>query len=240
MLINGRNSVREAIRSNVSVNKVFVQQDIQGAENLGLIKELKSKNINIIFLPKKAMDNKVSGKHQGFIADIEEFKYANLNEVIDDVKSSGKQLFIVILDGIEDPHNFGSIIRSCECAGVHMIIISSHEACPVNATVVRVSAGAVNHMPIVKVGNLNTTIKQLKKMGIWVYGCELGGTSMYDVNLRGDIAIVIGSEGKGIKRLTRELCDEVFTIPMYGKVNSLNASNAAAISLYEAIRQRMR
>lgn len=240
MLISGRNSVREAVRSGKPISKVFVQKDIQGTENFGLIEEIKNKNYNLIYLPKKVMDGKISGKHQGFVAEVEDYKYSNLEETIQSVKDRGEQLFIVILDGIEDPHNLGSIIRTCECAGVNFVIIDSHNACPVNATVVKVSAGAINHIPVVKVSNINSAIKKLKDMGVWVFACELGGRPMYDVDMRGDVAIVIGSEGKGVKRLTRELCDDVFTIPMYGNVNSLNASNATAISLYEAIRQRKR
>ena len=238
MLINGRNSVREAVRSHTKINKIYIQKDILGNENNELVEEILSKKYNVQFLSKKSMDAKAEGRHQGFIAEVEDYKYHDLDKTIDEVVARGERLFVVILDGIEDPHNLGSIIRSCECAGVNFVVIDSHDACPVNATAIKVSAGAINHLPIVRVNNLNTAIKKLKERGVWVFGCELGGKSMYDIDMRGDVAIVIGSEGKGIKRLTKELCDDVFTIPMFGKVNSLNASNATAISVYEAVRQR--
>ncbi len=238
MLISGRNSVREAVRSSTKINKIYIQKDVLGNENNELIEEILSKKYDVQFLPKKSMDAKAEGRHQGFIAEVEDYKYHDLDKAIGEVGARGEELFVVMLDGIEDPHNLGSIIRSCECAGVSFVVIDSHDACPVNATAIKVSAGAINHLPIVRVNNLNNAIKRLKECGVWVYGCELGGKSMYNIDMCGDIAIVIGSEGRGIKRLTKELCDDVFTIPMFGKVNSLNASNATAISLYEAVRQR--
>ena len=240
MLINGRNSVRETLRSGTKISKVFVQANLQGRENAELVTALIQQGVAVITLPKREMDKKVQGRHQGFIAEVEDFVYTDIDVVLQNARAQGKQLFLCILDGIEDPHNLGSIIRSCECAGVDAVVISERGACQVNATVVKVSAGAINHLPIVKVGNINNTIKRLKKDGVWVYGVELGGKSMYDIDFCRDMAIVIGSEGKGISRLTKELCDDILTIPMFGKVNSLNASNATAISLYEVIRQRMR
>ena len=153
-------------------------------------------------------------------------------------KDKNEDPFIVILDGIEDPHNFGAIIRTCECAGVHGIIIPEHRACAVNDTVVKTSAGATANMTIARVNNLNNTIKYLQENGVWVYALETGGKQLTTANLKGSIAIVVGSEGKGISRLTKENCDDIITIPLKGKVNSLNASVANAIVVYEIVRQR--
>lgn len=240
MLIYGRNSVREAVRANTNFEKIYVQNDLKGNENQEIINEIKNGNAPYTFLDKKAMDKKVNfEKHQGFIAEVAEYAYSTLDEIISGVESRGEQLFLVLLDGIEDPHNLGSIIRSCECAGVQGIILEKRNSCEVNATVMKVSAGAINHIKIAKVGNLVQAIETLKKKGVWVYSIELGGQNIYKTDLTGNLALVIGSEGFGTRRIVKEKCDLVLTLPMNGKVNSLNASNACAIALFEALRQRI-
>ena len=240
MLIYGKNSIKEALSSNQQFEKIFIQNDLKGAENEKIIENIKKQSAPYTFLPKNVLDKKTNGdKHQGFVAEIAEYKYFEIDEIIDDAKQKGAQLFLCLLDGIEDPHNLGSIIRSCECAGVQGIIMEKRNCCDVNATVMKVSAGALNYVKIAKVANLPQTIDVLKKRGIWVYSIELGGENIYKSNLKGDIAIVIGSEGFGTRKLVKEKCDQVLTLPMKGKVNSLNASNACAIALFEALRQRI-
>ena len=240
MLIYGKNSIKEALLSNQQFEKIFIQNDLKGAENEKIIENIKKQSAPYTFLPKNVLDKKTNGdRHQGFVAEIAEYKYFEIDEIINDAKQKGEQLFLCLLDGIEDPHNLGSIIRSCECAGVQGIIMEKRNCCDVNATVMKVSAGALNYVKIAKVANLPQTIDVLKKRGIWVYSIELGGENIYKSNLKGDIAIVIGSEGFGTRKLVKEKCDQVLTLPMKGKVNSLNASNACAIALFEALRQRI-
>lgn len=240
MLIFGRNSVREALNSNAQIEKIYIQDDIRGEENQQIVEQIKQSNIPYNFLIKKVMDKKSHGeKHQGLIADVAEYKYFTVDDIVNDAIERGERVFLCLLDGISDPHNLGSIIRSCECAGVQGIIMEKRNCCDVNATVMKVSAGAINYVKVAKVTNLVQTIEGLKSRGIWVYSVELGGECIYDANLKGDIAIVVGSEGFGTRRLIKEKSDAVLTLPMKGKVNSLNASNACAIALFEALRQRM-
>ncbi len=233
MIIEGKNSVIEALKSNVTFNKLMVSKttSIDGLMDLA-----KSKGLRVEFVDKKVLDKiSPSGAHQGIIAYVVDYEYSSLEKILSKNKDSH---FLILLDGIEDPHNLGSIIRVCECAGVDGIVIEKQRACAVNETVVKVSAGAVNHIDIARVTNLNNTIRELKDVNIWCYACELGGVDLYKTNLTGNIAIVIGSEGRGIGKLTRELCDGVITLPMFGKVNSLNASTATSAVVYEAVRQR--
>lgn len=239
MLIFGRNSVREAILSDAKIHKVFLRANLKGKENQEIIDKIKDSGIEYKFLPKEVLDKKTNGENnQGFVAEISEFEYSDVDEIVNFAKQKGEPLFLCILDGIEDPHNLGSIIRTCECAGVHGIIIEKVRACDVNPTVIKVSAGACNHMKIARVSNIPQTIKNLKKLGVWVYSVELGNNLIYNTNLKGDLAIVIGSEGFGTRPIVKSSCDDVVTLPMFGNVNSLNASNACAIALYEAVRQR--
>ncbi|MGN1227528.1 MAG: 23S rRNA (guanosine(2251)-2'-O)-methyltransferase RlmB [Christensenellales bacterium] len=240
MLIYGKNSVREALNSGATFEKVFIQDDLRGEENQKIIEQIKNCNAPYTFLTKKALDKKAAfEKHQGFVAEVSQYEYSTVDDILNCAKEKGEQVFIVLLDGIEDPHNLGSIIRSCECAGVQGVIMEKRKCCEVNATVMKVSAGALNYVKVAKVTNLVQTIEELKRRGIWIYSVELGGQNIYDANLKGDIGIVIGSEGFGTRRLVKEKSDEVLTLPMRGKVNSLNASNACAIALFEALRQRL-
>ena len=187
------------------------------------------------FVDKKVLDKlSATGHHQGIIAESNNFKYAELDEVL----QKNKDKVLVLLDGLEDPHNLGSVIRVAECVGADGVIIPSRNSVVVKETVIRVSAGASSYVPVVKVVNLNTTIKELKQNGFWIFGADMDGEVMYNANLTGNVALVIGAEGGGLSKLTKELCDQVVSIPMRGKVNSLNASVSAGILLYEAYRQR--
>jgi 23S rRNA (guanosine2251-2'-O)-methyltransferase len=202
-----------------------------------LVDLAKRKGVKVQFVDGKVLDRECKN-NQGIIAETTEFKYSSVDEILNVGNKSGRGNFILILDGIEDPHNFGSIIRVAECLGVDGIIISKNRACPINDTVAKVSAGAIEHVKVAKVTNINTEIERLKEKNVWVYACELGGEDLDSVDLSGNIAIVMGSEGKGVSNLTRKLCDGVVTMKMYGKVNSLNVSVATGIVLYECVRKR--
>lgn len=238
MIIEGKNSVLEALKNNLTINKLMVQNNLNDNASNQIIKLAKDKGVRIDFVSKDVLDKKSSNRHQGFICDTTDFNYGELADIFCKAECQNEEPFIVILDGIEDPHNFGAIIRTCECAGVHGIIIPEHRACAVNDTVVKTSAGATANMIIVRVGNINYTIDKLKENGVWVYGLETGGQELTNANLKGSIAIVVGSEGRGVSKLTREKCDDIVSIKLKGKVNSLNASVASAIAVYEIVRQR--
>lgn len=241
MVIYGRNSVREALNSDsAKISTIYIKQGILGKENQEVIEKIKDSGVQYKFVAKQKLDALSNGEaHQGFVAKVSEFEYSSVEDIIAYAQSLHQQLFMVMLDGVTDVNNLGNIIRSCECAGVHGIVMEKVRSCEVNATAIKVSAGAINHMKIARVPNLPQLIKRLKKMGVWVYSVELGGNDIYKTNLKGDLALVIGSEGEGTRRIVKESCDDIITLPMRGKVNSLNASNATAIALYEALRQRL-
>lgn len=238
MYIEGKNPVLEALKSNTSINRIFVQTNLKS--QLGQIVALAKQNkIRLDFVDKKILDMKSqTNRHQGVICETTEFDYCDIYDILQLAESKGEAPFVVILDGIEDPHNVGAIIRTCECVGVHGIIISKYRACPVNETVIKTSAGATANMLVARVTNINNAIEELKSQGVWVYGLELGGQDIYKTNLSGPIALVVGSEGDGISSLTKQKCDEIVSLPMYGKINSLNASVACAIATYEIRKQR--
>ena len=238
MIIFGKNAITEALRANKAVFKLYIQSSLSNkcGEVLALAKRA---NIKVNFVEKLDLDKLANDTHhQGFVAEVEDFRYSTVDEIIQFATSRGEQPFIVILDGVEDPHNLGSILRVCECAGVHGVIIPKHRACPINHTVAKTSAGALNYMRVAKVTNLTQTIEKLKEENIWVYAVELGGNDIYSTNLRGGLALVIGSEGDGISPLVKRTCDAIVTMPMAGKVNSLNASVACGVAVFEAMRQR--
>ena len=237
MKIKGRNAVREALVSNTNIIKIMASNNSKDRIFAEIIDLAKKKGVKIQFVDNKILD-KEGTNHQGLIAETSDFKYSSVEEILDVAKQKKSNNFILILDGVEDPHNFGSIIRVAECLGVDGIIIAKNRACPVNDTVAKVSAGAIEHIKIAKVTNINTEIERLKEKNVWVYACELGGEDLDNADLSGNIAIVMGSEGKGVSALTRKLCDGVVTMQMYGKVNSLNVSVATGIVLYEAVRKR--
>lgn len=238
--IFGRNPVIEAIKSDRGVEKLFV---VKG-ELKGSIKKIlgmgKDKKIPIQYVNKEKLDIlSEGGIHQGVAALVTPFEYSTLDDIMEVGSNLNEDPFIIILDEIEDPHNLGSIIRTAECAGVHGVIIPKRRSASVTMTVVKSSAGAVEHMKIAKVNNINDTILEFKKRGLWIYGADVDGTEYYfERDYSGPKALVIGSEGKGISRLVKENCDFLVKIPMLGKISSLNASNAASILIYEVVRER--
>ena len=240
MKIEGKNPVKELLNSDVTIEKIMIADGTSDQELRVLQRQAREKGLKVEFVDKRGLD-KVSetGHHQGIIAIYSEFKYADLGEVISKTKAQGKDIMFIVLDEVLDPHNLGSVIRVAECAGATGVVIPSRRSATVNETVVRTSAGATAYMPVIKVSNLNQAIEEMKENNIWVYAADMDGADMYKTNLKGDIALVIGGEGTGVKQLTRKICDGIISIPMYGKVNSLNASVSAGIVLYEAVRQRM-
>ena len=231
MRIEGKNAVYELLKSGTTVNKVLIQKEETGK----IVALAKQMGVKVQFVDKKVLDKEsVTGKHQGYIAEAVDFEYCDLEDLLN---KDGDKL-IVVLDEINDPHNLGSIIRVCECAGVDGIVIGKNRQVQVNETVVRCSAGAISHVKIARVTNINTAIETMKNNGVWVYCADMDGQRMYDANLPGNIALVVGGEGNGVSRLTKSLCDGVISIDLRGKVNSLNASVACGIVVYEALRQR--
>lgn len=238
MIIEGKNPVKEALSADTTMEKLYVEKGNFDAIVNIIVQTAKTKKIPTVFTTKEVLDSmSPSGRHQGVIANVTEFKYAEMEDIYALAENKNEPLFIVILDGITDPHNLGGIVRSCECAGVHGIVIPKHRAVGVNETVVKVSVGATEHILIAKVTNINDTIRELKDKNVYVFAADMEGSCIYDTNLTGNIAIVIGSEDEGVKRLTKELCDGVISIPQYGKINSLNASVAAGIAVFERARQ---
>ena len=230
MLVYGKNVVLEYLEGNKKIEKAFIQNNFNDYD---IINKIKRKNIKIQTLSKFDMDKKVSGLHQGIILNVEDYKYADIYDII-----SNDDSLLVMLDHIEDPHNFGAIIRSCEAAGVDGIIIPSDRSVEVNSTVIKTSVGTTEKMKIVRVTNLNNTIKLLKDKGYWIFGTDMDGTDYTKLDYKGKTCIICGNEGSGMSKLTKENCDFIASIPMKGEVNSLNASVATAIIVFEAIKQR--
>lgn len=240
-LVLGRNAVIEALKSNTTIEYISVAKgDLEGSIKvvLGLAKE---KNVIVKEVDRRNLDQMCGGaSHQGVIAKVTPFKYSEVTDIINRAKRKGENPFIVILDEIEDPHNLGSIIRTAELCGVHGIIIPKRRNVGVTPTVYKCSAGAIEHMRIAKVTNINATIDQLKEEGIWIYGADIDGKDFsYNTNFSGPCALVIGSEGRGISKLTLKKCDVLVKIPMIGKINSLNASVAGGIMMYEVLKGRL-
>ena len=237
--IVGRNAVREALRSGRTIQRLFITNDkVQGSlqEIIGLAKD---KGIELRRVDDKQLSKYADGVvHQGVVALAAPVKFADLGEVLQNW-SSDKAPLLILLDGIEDPHNMGAIIRTAECCGATAVLIPKRHTAPINATVAKTSAGALESIPLVQVGNVAQTIEELKKQGFWVLGAHMEGQqTLYQADLTSPLVLVIGNEGKGLSRLTKERCDFLVTIPMYGRINSLNASVAAAILMYEGVRQR--
>ena len=240
-MIEGRNAVTEAFRSGKCVDKIYVLDGCQDGPILTIKREAKKAGSLIKYVDKSLLDNmSETGKHQGVIAVTAAYDYAEVSDIMDAAKEKGEDPFIVLLDNIEDPHNLGAIIRSAHQAGAHGVIIPKNRAVGLTATVARTSAGALNYIPVAKVTNLSKTIEDLKKEGLWFVCADMDGEVMYDLNLKGPIGVVVGSEGEGVSRLVKEKCDFVASIPMKGQIDSLNASVAAGILCYEIVRQRMK
>lgn len=227
--IYGRNVVKEALDSNEVIKRAYVYKNFNDKD---ILNKLVKKHIRINYLEKHELDKIESGNHQGIILEVNDYDYAAIDDVIDDK-------VVVMLDHLEDPHNLGAIIRTCEAAGVKSIIIPKDRAVKVNSTVIKVSVGAIKNVKIVMVNNLVNTLKELKDNGFWVIGTDMQGEDYRTLDYSGKVVLVIGNEGKGLSRLTRENCDFIAKIPMRGEVNSLNASVAAALVIYEAVRNEL-
>ena len=238
--IEGRNAVMEAFRSQKTIDKLFVLDGCKDGAVLSIIREAKKGNTLIQFVAKERLDKMSStGHHQGVIANAAAYEYAEVEDILKAAKDKGETPFVFILDGIEDPHNLGAIIRTANLAGAHGVIIPKRRAVGLTATVARTSAGALNYTPVAKVTNIANTIEELKEEGLWFVCADMGGQTMYDLDLKGPIGLVIGNEGDGVSRLVKEKCDFVASIPMKGNIDSLNASVAAGVMAYEIVRQRM-
>ena len=235
----GRHAVVEALQTPDRVNRVFIQEGTSGRDAAKVIELAREKGIQVQTVPKTKIEDLVGNAvHQGLVASIAAYEYADLEDIFKKAEEKGEDPFIVILDGVEDPHNLGSILRTADATGVHGIIIPKRRSASLTATVAKASTGAIEHVPVVRVTNLTQTIEQLKARGIWVFGTDMNGTDYRKWNTSGPLAIVMGNEGKGVSRIVKESVDEMVTIPMVGHVQSLNASVASALMMYEVFRNR--
>lgn len=238
--IEGRNAVIEAYRAGRPIDKLFILDGCQDGPILTIKREAKAKQTPVKSVTKERLDQlSETGKHQGVIAYAAAYEYATVEEILDNARQKGEAPFLFLLDNIEDPHNLGAIIRTANLAGAHGVIVPKNRAAGLTAVVAKTSAGALNFTPVARVTNLAKTIEELKKEGIWFVCADMGGTTMYDLNLKGPIGLVIGNEGEGVGRLVKEKCDMVASIPMKGDIDSLNASVAAGVLAYEIVRQRL-
>lgn len=239
LTIEGRNAVLEAFRAGKTIDRLFIQDGCQDGPIKSILREAKKTDTILSFVKKERLNQmSETGKHQGVIAYAAAYEYADIEDMFALAEQKGEDPFLVILDNIEDPHNLGAIIRTANQAGAHGIIIPKRRAAGLTATAAKASAGAVNYTPVAKVTNLAATIEELKTRGLWFVCADMDGEPMYNLNLKGPIGLVIGSEGEGVGRLVKEKCDLVARIPMKGDIDSLNASVAMGVLAYEIVRQR--
>lgn len=231
MYVYGKNAVKEYLKNNKKIYKAFIWNEFS---DKNIISDIQKRDVSIKYLQKRQLDELAKGLHQGVILEVPDYGYSKIKDII-----AENDELIVILDHLEDPHNFGAIIRTCEAAGVKSIIIPKDRSVQVNETVIKVSTGAVNNIKICQVTNLVTAMKELKQHGFWFIGTDMDGTDYNDIDYSGKIGIIIGSEGFGMSRLVKEECDFIASLPMYGSINSLNASVAAGIIIYKAIDKRL-
>lgn len=236
--IGGRNPVVEALKSGRTIEKILMADGMNKASIGKILSLAKEQGIPVQTAPRARLDQFVEGNHQGVIAHLAAHTYATMADVYKRAEASGEPPFVLILDGIEDPHNLGAIIRTAECAGVHGVMIPKRRAAGLTSTVAKTAAGALEYVPVVKVGNLAQEMEKLKKDGFWIYGTDMSDSNVFETDLSGSVALVIGNEGKGISKNIRAHCDGLVSIPMVGKITSLNASVAAAVVTYEVRRQR--
>ena len=237
-VVAGRNPVTEALNGERDVERVFIADGAEGSVSR-IVAIAKEQGVIVDFVPKEKIDAMAPGtKHQGVVAKVSEYSYADMDEVFERAEAAGEDPFLIILDEVNDPHNLGAVIRTAECAGAHGVIIPKRRAASLTQTVALSAAGAIETMPVVQVTNIARTIEELKEKGVWVGAADMDGETYYEADLTGPIAVVIGNEGKGVGRLVKEKCDFVLSIPMYGSINSLNASNAAAVLMYGIRRAR--
>ena len=240
LIVEGRNAVIEAFRSGKTVDKLYVLDGCQDGPVRTIIREAKKYDTIINYVAKERLDQlSETKKHQGVIAQVAAYEYSDVEDMFALAEEKGEDPFIIILDGIEDPHNLGAIIRTANLAGAHGVIIPKRRAVGLTATVAKTSAGALHYTPVAKVTNIAKTMEELKERGMWFVCADMGGETMYKLNLKGSIGLVIGNEGEGVSRLVREKCDFIASIPMKGDIDSLNASVAAGVLAYEIVRQRL-
>lgn len=238
--LEGRNAVIEAYRAGKTIDKLFVLEHCKEGSMNTVLREAKKHDTVINYVKKERLDQmSETGKHQGVIGYLAAYEYATVDEILDKAREKGESPFVILLDDIEDPHNLGANYKNSKPCGAHGVIIPKHRASGLTATVAKTSAGALNYTPVAKVTNISKTIEELKKEGMWFVCADMGGTTMYDLDLKGSIGLVIGNEGKGVSRLVKEKCDFVASIPMFGDIDSLNASVATGVLAYEIVRQRM-
>lgn len=237
--IEGRNSVLEAFRSGKTIDRLYVLKDCKDGPIQTILREARKGDTILSFVSRERLDQiSETKKHQGVIAIAAAYTYASVEDILQKAKDKGEPPFLILLDNIEDPHNLGAIIRTANLAGAHGVIIPKRRAVGLTGTVAKASAGAINYTPVAKVTNLTAVIKELKKEGLWFVCADMDGTVMYDLDLKGPIGLVIGSEGEGVSKLVKENCDLTASIPMKGDIGSLNASVAAGVLAYEIVRQR--
>lgn len=240
LVVEGRNAVIEAFRSGKTVDKLYVLDGCQDGPVRTIIREAKKYDTIINFVTKERLDQlSETKKHQGVIAHVAAYEYSEVEDMFALAEQKGEDPFIIILDGIEDPHNLGAIIRTANLAGAHGVIIPKRRAVGLTATVAKTSAGALHYTPVAKVTNIAKTMEELKERGLWFVCADMGGETMYRLNLKGPIGLVIGNEGEGVSRLVKDKCDFIASIPMKGDIDSLNASVAAGVLAYEIVRQRL-
>ena len=240
LTIEGRNAVLEAFRSGKPIDKIFVLDGCQDGPIRTIVREAKKHDVIINFVAKERLDQiSETGKHQGVIAQGAAYEYSTVENMLEIAKEKGEDPFIIFLDGVEDPHNLGAIIRTANQAGAHGVVIPKRRAVGLTATVAKASAGAINYTPVAKVTNLSQTIESLKDQGMWFVCADMNGESMYNLNLTGSIGVVMGNEGNGVSDLVKKHCDLVASIPMKGDIDSLNVSVATGILTYEVVRQRL-
>lgn len=240
LTFQGRNAVLEAFRSGKTIDKLFILDGCQDGPIKSIVREAKKTDAIINYVDKERLDRLAgTGHHQGVVAIGAAYEYAEVEDILVAAKEKGEDPFIFILDEIEDPHNLGAIIRTANLAGAHGVIIPKRRAVGLTATVAKTSAGAINYTPVAKVTNISQTIEELKKQGLWFVCADMGGETMYNLNLKGPIGLVIGNEGNGVSRLVKDKCDFIASIPMKGDIDSLNASVAAGVLAYEIVRQRL-
>ena len=240
LTFQGRNAVLEAFRSGKTIDKLFILDGCQDGPIKSIVREAKKTDAIINYVDKERLDRLAgTGHHQGVVAIGAAYECAEVEDILAAAKEKGEDPFIFILDEIEDPHNLGAIIRTANLAGAHGVIIPKRRAVGLTATVAKTSAGAINYTPVAKVTNISQTIEELKKQGLWFVCADMGGETMYNLNLKGPIGLVIGNEGNGVSRLVKDKCDFIASIPMKGDIDSLNASVAAGVLAYEIVRQRL-
>ncbi|WP_233127472.1 23S rRNA (guanosine(2251)-2'-O)-methyltransferase RlmB [Anaerovibrio sp. JC8] len=239
-MVAGRNAVMEALKGNRSVNKIMVANGSSEGSIKEIIAVAKEKGVNIMYMERSKLDSMARGiRHQGVLAQVAPVEYVELEDILQIARDRNEPPFILLLDELEDPHNLGALLRTADAAGVHGVLIPKRRSVLLSATVAKTSAGAVEYVPVARIGNMVQTIRRLKEEGLWVAAADMDGTDYYEADMTGPLLLIVGSEGHGVGRLVKEQCDFVVRIPMVGKINSLNASVAGSILMYEAMKQRI-